>query len=128
MHTPEVPTAASLASTWAATGAALTGLAVALGAVGAHLLEPALSPDRLDTFGTATRYLVIHGLALMVVALMPRTARVAAPLLLAGSVTFSLALYLLVWTGAGAFGAVAPIGGVLMIMGWAVLAWRLSRS
>ncbi|MDZ7800244.1 MAG: DUF423 domain-containing protein [Trueperaceae bacterium] len=113
---------------WAATGALLAGLAVALGAVGAHLLAPALPPDRLETFDTATRYLQLHGLALLLVSVLPPPARAAAPLLLAGSLTFGGALYLLILTDAGAFGAVAPVGGAMMIAGWGVLAWRMLRA
>lgn len=113
---------------WAATGALLAGLAVALGAAGAHLLAPLLPPDRLETFDTATRYLQLHGLALLLVSLLPSPARTAAPLLLAGSLTFSGALYLLILTDAGAFGAVAPVGGIMMIAGWGVLAWRMLRA
>jgi uncharacterized membrane protein YgdD (TMEM256/DUF423 family) len=113
---------------WAATGAILTGLGVALGAFGAHALEPLLSEARLATFETAVRYQTHQALGLLLVALLPRPARRAAPLLLAGTVIFSGALYLLVALDAPAFGAVAPIGGAAMIAGWLLAAWRLLRG
>jgi len=40
-------------------------------------------------------------------------------------VVFSGSLYLLVLTGARWFGAITPFGGVALIAGWALVAWRL---
>jgi uncharacterized membrane protein YgdD (TMEM256/DUF423 family) len=51
----------------------------------------------------------------------------AAWLLLAGTVVFSGSLYLLVLTGARWFGAITPFGGVALIAGWGLAAWRLIR-
>lgn len=113
---------------WAAVGAILAGLGVALGAFGAHALEPLLSDARLGTFETAVRYQVHQALGLILVALLPRSVRIAAPLLLAGTVIFSGSLYLLVALDLSLLGAVAPIGGAAMILGWALAAWRLLRS
>jgi uncharacterized membrane protein YgdD (TMEM256/DUF423 family) len=49
----------------------------------------------------------------------------AAWLLVAGAVVFSGSLYLLVLTGARWFGAITPFGGVALIAGWGLAAWRL---
>jgi len=113
---------------WAATGAVLAGLAVALGAFGAHALEPLLSEARLATFETAVRYQAHQALGLLLVSMLPAPVRAAAPWLLAGTVVFSGSLYLIVALDVSAFGAVAPVGGVLLITGWAVAAWRLLRG
>ena len=113
---------------WAATGALLAGLGVALGAFGAHALEPLLSESRLDTYRTAVRYQTHQALGLILLALLPTRARVAAPVLLAGTLVFSGALYLLIALDAPLFGAVAPIGGAAMILGWLLAAWRLLRG
>ncbi len=113
---------------WAATGAVLAGLGVALGAFGAHALEPVLSEARLATFETAVRYQAHHALGLLLVSMLPPRVRAAAPWLLAGTVLFSGSLYLLVALDAPVFGAVAPVGGALLITGWAVAAWRLLRA
>ncbi len=113
---------------WAATGALLAGLGVALGAFGAHALEPLLGPDRLGTFETAVRYQTQQALGLTLLAVLPRPARAAAPLLLAGMLLFSGSLYLLVALDLPAMGAVAPVGGVALIAGWLLAAWRLLRS
>ena len=50
-----------------------------------------------------------------------------ATLLLAGVAVFSGSLYLLAMTGARWLGAVTPVGGLLLIAGWSVLAWRAFR-
>jgi len=114
-------------------GAALAGAAVAAGAFGAHGLRGRLDPDLLETFGTAARYQLIHGIALVTAALAAErwpTARLAPVMwmFLAGTVVFSGSLYLLALTGARAFGAITPVGGVLLIAGWATFAWRVAKS
>jgi len=115
-----------------AVGSALAGVGVVFGAFGAHALKASLSPKMLATFETGVRYQMYHGLGLLALAwavsrwperrLMP-----AAWLLLAGTVVFSGSLYLLVLTGARWFGAITPFGGVLLIAGWSLVAWRLIR-
>ena len=109
-------------------GALLAGVAVALGAFGAHGLQEVLDAGRLGTFETAVRYQMFHALGLLAVAALgPRACR-SAPLLLAGTVVFCGSLYLLVAGAPGWFGAVAPVGGVLLIGGWAYLALLLFRD
>lgn len=111
----------------AAAGALLAAAAVALGAFGAHGLTEVLTVERLATFETAVRYQMFHALGLLAVAALGHGALRAAPWLLAGSLVFSGSLYLLVFSGAGWWGAVAPLGGLLQIAGWLVLAtvmWR----
>ena len=115
-----------------AVGSVLAGLGVDFGAFGAHALKASLSPQLLTTFETGVRYQMYHGLGLLALAwaisrwperrLMP-----AAWLLLAGTVIFSGSLYLLVLTGARWFGAITPFGGVALIAGWGLVAWRLAR-
>lgn len=114
-------------------GAALAGAAVAAGAFGAHGLRSRLDPDLLEIFETAARYQLIHGIALVTAALAAErwpTARLAPVfwMFLAGTVAFSGSLYLLALTGARAFGAITPVGGVLLIAGWATFAWRVAKS
>jgi uncharacterized membrane protein YgdD (TMEM256/DUF423 family) len=121
------------ARTACAVGAALAGIAVAAGAFGAHILSATLPSDLLLIFETAARYQMWHGLALFLAGLAARSwpaARLGGPswMLLAGTVVFSGSLYVLALTGVRALGAVTPIGGVLLIAGWAMLAWRLARA
>lgn len=115
---------------WTTAAALLLALAVALGAFGAHALEGRVTPSRLATFETAVRYQALHGLGLLAIVGLRRDAalRAAAPLVAAGTVLFCGSLYALVATDAGAWGAVAPVGGVLLVAGWSVLAWTAWRS
>ncbi|MEX2502249.1 MAG: DUF423 domain-containing protein [Trueperaceae bacterium] len=106
----------------AACGAVLAGLGVAAGAFGAHALDDLLSPARMATFDTAAHYQLLHGLALAFVATRGDALRPAATLLLIGTVFFCGSLYLLVATDVGAFGALAPVGGGALIVGWALTA------
>ncbi|MBM3973868.1 MAG: DUF423 domain-containing protein [Planctomycetes bacterium] len=106
-------------------GAALGALAVVAGAFGAHALQGRLDDRALQTFEVAVRYQTYHALALVLCGLLAergwRTAG-AARALLAGVLAFSGTLYALVLTGAKWLGAITPIGGVLLVVGWVLLA------
>ena len=114
-------------------GSILAGLSVAAGAFGAHGLDGRIEPRLLDVFTTAARYQMTHALALLAVAWgVTRWPHARLEhggwLIAAGVIVFSGSLYLLALTGIRWLGAITPIGGVLMISGWAVLAWRVARS
>jgi uncharacterized membrane protein YgdD (TMEM256/DUF423 family) len=113
-----------------AAGSILAGLGVVFGAFGAHALGASLSPKTLSTFETGVRYQMYHGLGLLALAWAisrwpERQLVPGAWLLLAGTVVFSGSLYFLVLTGARWLGAITPIGGVALIAGWGLTAWRL---
>lgn len=118
-----------MAKLFLAAGALWGGLSVALGAFGAHALRASLeAAGRFDTFETAARYQMYHALALLAVGLLLRQGLDAARALtwagwgfLVGSLIFSGSLYLLCFTGARWWGAVAPVGGTLMLAGWVAL-------
>jgi uncharacterized membrane protein YgdD (TMEM256/DUF423 family) len=107
----------------------LGGMAVALGAFGAHALESRLSADLLATYETGVRYHFYHALALLgVVAVISRWPAAGAAvwagwLFVAGIVIFSGSLYILAFTGIRWLGAITPIGGVAFIAGWLCLVW-----
>ena len=113
-------------------GAVAAGLAVALGAFGAHGLEARLSPARLETYQTGVLYHMVHALGLLAVAWAASqwpggAVHAAGYLFLAGIVLFSGSLYLLVLTDTPWLGAVTPFGGVAFIAGWGLLAWGVLR-
>ncbi len=98
-------------------GAILAGIAVGLGAFGAHALRGTLSPEDLVTFETGVRYQMYHALALLAVAwALGRWDTVllewAGWLFLLGTLVFSGSLYILVLTGQRWLGAVTPLGGL----------------
>ena len=81
---------------WIGVGALSAGIAVALGAFGAHALKETLEPEQLETWNTAVQYHVLHALALIGFGLY--RGRFAAGnfpgwAFLAGSVLFSGSLY-----------------------------------
>jgi uncharacterized membrane protein YgdD (TMEM256/DUF423 family) len=116
-------------------GSLLGASGVGLGAFGAHALKASLeAAGRFDTFETAVRYQFYHALALVAVGILmnqyPEAARTlgwSGWAFLLGTLVFSGSLYLICFTGIRAFGAVAPIGGLGMVLGWALLAWGISR-
>ncbi len=118
---------------FALAGAKLALLGVALGAFGAHALRDRLSPEDLAIFETGVRYQMYHGLALFAVAWAasrwPGTAVNAAGwMFIVGVLIFSGSLYALVLTDTRWLGAITPLGGVALILGWALLAWGIFQG
>ncbi len=111
-------------------GAVLAGVAVAAGAFGAHGLKEMLAATgQADNWETASRYALAHALGLILAGLVTRLpgaraglAAAAAGCLLVGTLVFSGCLATLAVTGIRILGAIVPIGGVLMIAGWVLLA------
>jgi len=104
--------------------AILGGLAVALGAFGAHGLEQILTQHgRIEAWNTAAHYHLIHAVVLLVLLSMktwrPRTWISMAT----GILIFSGSLYLLCLTQIGWLGAITPIGGLFLLGGWISLAF-----
>jgi uncharacterized membrane protein YgdD (TMEM256/DUF423 family) len=113
-------------------GALLGGLAVAAGAFGAHGLRGHLSSDMLSAFETGARYQMYHALALLAVAVLLERrpsgmVRLAGWCWVGGTILFSGSLYLLALTGTTWWGAVTPLGGVVLLVGWGTLAGGLWR-
>ncbi len=108
--------------------AALFGAtAVAAGAFGAHGLKDRLDARSLETFETAAKYQMYHALALLAVGLLAITGRTSLALTLSawsfllGTLIFSGTLYALALTGVPWLGAITPIGGAFLILGWVAL-------
>ena len=124
------------------TAAALGLTGGGLGAFGAHGVEglaaatypdPAERARRLANWHTAADYHLWHALAAGLCGLLAgstpsRSLAAAGACFAAGVLVFSGSLYLLVLTGERRLGAVTPLGGVLLLAGWALLgaaAWRV---
>lgn len=107
-------------------GALLGFLGVALGAFGAHALREKLPPPLLQVWQTAVLYHLLHAVAILALGLYARAAgadvRVGGGLLLAGVIVFSGSLYALALTDIKPLGAITPVGGLLLLAGWAWLA------
>lgn len=107
-------------------GALLAALGVALGAFGAHGLRSLLDANALGWWQTAVQYQMWHAIGLIALAaLRLRGSLLPAALLAAGTVIFAATLYAMALGGPRWLGAVTPLGGSLMILGWLALAWRV---
>lgn len=115
------------------TGTVMAGLAVCIGAFGAHGLRELLARfDRADTFELAVKYQFYHSFALLITGLLLRghdsaALRYAASCFVGGIALFSGSLYVLSLTNEKILGAVTPFGGLLFIAGWALLFAGLYR-
>lgn len=113
-------------------GAIFAGLAVILGAFGAHALKEVLTESQLQTFETGVRYQVYHSFGLLITGLayasMPaKQFKLATLFFIIGIILFSGSLYVLVMikmngqVGLGGLGLLTPIGGLFFILGWVML-------
>jgi uncharacterized membrane protein YgdD (TMEM256/DUF423 family) len=111
----------------------LGGLAVALGAFGAHAMRGRVAENLLANFETGVKYHFYHALALVaVVVAIQRWPSSNLPVIagwafVIGVAIFSGSLYIMAFTGLRWLGAITPIGGVALIVGWLCLllvAWR----
>lgn len=115
--------------------------AVALGAFGAHGLVARFEtlPDgvkRLEWWNTAAHYHLVHALALAIAAWLAHhgagaAAAVAGWSFVGGVALFSGSLYLMTLTGQTKLGVITPLGGLLLLVGWAavvVAGFRLGTS
>ncbi len=114
-------------------GAVFGLIGVALGAFGTHGLRAYFdaNPSLEATFETGIQYHLIHALALIGTAWAANTftgnrsrrwTRAAGWLFVMGIILFSGSLYVLSMANVRFMGAVAPLGGVSFITGWACLA------
>jgi uncharacterized membrane protein YgdD (TMEM256/DUF423 family) len=108
-----------------AVAAANALVAVAAGAFGAHALDERLDERSLEVFEIAARYHMYHALGLGLCAVVG--ARRAGWVMLIGVAIFAGTLYAVALSGVKVLGAITPLGGALMMAGWAglaIAAWR----
>ncbi len=123
---------------WIAAGAFLAAVSVMAGALGAHALRGQISENLLDSYRTGVLYHTVHALALVITGILARqfpTRNFAwvGWLFLAGVVLFSGSIYLLSTREMSGLnlaflGPVTPVGGLLFMGGWIVLAFKVLRS
>lgn len=108
--------------------AALNGaLAVAVGAFAAH----GAGPQVKQLLTTGAHYQLVHAVLALVCAAWPvrsRLVAVAGWLAAAGGLVFSLALSAVALLSLSAMGAVAPVGGLLMISAWLLIGFAALRT
>ncbi|HLS16560.1 MAG TPA: DUF423 domain-containing protein [Paenalcaligenes sp.] len=110
-----------------ACGAVLLAIAVTAGAFGSHVLDSFAPRTLLPIWHTAVLYQLIHGAGILgIVAgrqyIIQRWQNLGFSALFIGSVFFSGSLYLFVFTQQGWLTMLTPVGGILMVLGWIIIA------
>ena len=118
---------------WLIVGAILAGVAVLIGALGAHGLKAKVSHEDLEIFNTGVRYHLFHALAILLMGVIGfhlpnEIVSASAYLMTAGIVIFSGSLYLLVITNIRWLGAITPIGGLCLVIAWFLFAYKIYQS
>ena len=97
--------------------------------MGAHALKEVIGTGRrMEIWDTAVFYHMVHAVVLLVVGLTPKVSKPATICFVAGIILFSGSLYLLALTDISWLGAITPLGGLFLLLGWACLAGRLGMS
>ena len=128
-----VITEVDMARWWLLIGSIAGLLGVAGGAFGAHALKTRISERMLTNFETGTRYLLVHAVALMVVGVLASRPD-ALPLkgvgvaFTFGMIVFTGSLWLMALTNTRWLGAITPIGGTSLIVGWSLLVIAAARG
>lgn len=114
------------------TGALFGFLSVLTGAFAAHALKPHLSPQFLEIFQLASRYLFFHGVALLLVGVLlgdkknPFVFETGLFFIL-GTFIFSGSLFIYTLSSIKFFAMITPIGGMLLLWAWLSFAINLSK-
>ncbi len=109
-------------------------IAVILGAFASHALKAYFEVEVLQSFQTGIRYLMYHGLAMLI---FSQTTAAKNPwifrLFFWGVILFSFSIFLLCFAKLGPYnlswmGPLTPIGGGLLISGWVLLIWKFYKT
>ena len=99
---------------------------VAAGAFGAHALQASVSPERIAIWDTAAQYHLIHAAVILALALDSQTGdrRWRLPMVgfTGGVLLFSFSLYALVLTDITRLAMITPVGGLLLMLSWVMVA------
>ena len=112
----------------------MMALSVSFGAFGAHALKSVLNEYMLEVYKTGVQYQFYNTLGLFAASfiyyLKPDSKKVYLSLwlILLGMCIFSFSLYLLTILSMPILGAITPIGGSLLIIGWLLLTYSILKD
>ncbi len=112
----------------------MMALTIAIGAFGAHGLKPYLDEYSTDIYQKAVSYQFYNTLGLFFISfvsyLLPKSTKIVKSfyLIWIGTLIFSFSLYILAITKIMWLGAITPIGGFFMIVGWLLCAFSLFKE
>ena len=114
---------------WIIIGGISGFLAVALGAFGAHGLKQHLTPEMLEIYKTGVFYHLIHSVVLFAIGLSSlEKFNKSAIFFSIGILLFSFSLYLYSVTAVMIFAFITPLGGVSLLIGWAMVVYAGVKS
>ena len=118
--------------TWIIIGGICGFLGVALGAFGAHILEPKLSTEMIDIYNKGILYHLIHSAAILAIAITGQEKFYKCALFFTlGIILFSFSLYLYSVTQVLTFALITPLGGISFLIGWGLIileGFRISKQ
>ena len=97
---------------------------VALGAFGAHVLGNFLQEELMKTFNTGVQYHLLHAVVMLILAIFGRQFGKSFRIIFSGTILFSFSLYLYVLTGLRFAVMLTPVGGILLLAGWLMIAYE----
>lgn len=112
-------------------------LAILFGAFGAHALKKTLTDEQLKSFETGVKYQMYHAILLIVLSfnlnLETSLEKYMVYCFLLGTFLFSFSIYGLVLGASKGLkvrflGPVTPIGGLLLVIGWALLLYSFIKE
>ena len=115
-------------------GAFFALLSVILGAFASHFLKSYLDSEELDTFETGIRYMMYHGLSLLILAGFEISKNtIIFRLFFWGTVLFSFSIFLLCLQNIFSMdlsflGPITPLGGTLLISAWIILILKIIKN
>ena len=118
-------------------GALVCCLYVILGAFGAHGLKASLSDLQLNTYETGLRYMIIHGLGLiltnLVYIVLNKYSKWTNYLIYAGLLLFSVSLLVhatkdLIGLDIDVFALFAPFGGLCFVASWLIFTLKVKSK
>ena len=120
-------------------GSILAGLAIILGAFGAHALKKMVPAETVASFQTGVQYQMYHAFALIIAAILSNNIKSkfihwAAKSFIAGILLFSGSLYVLTFlkatesVGLTGIGMITPVGGLFFIAGWILLSIAVMKK
>ena len=114
-------------------GSLFGGLAIILGAFGAHLLKKKLTSEQLQSFETGVKYQMYHAIVLLLLGFhLNISATINAYIVysfIIGTILFSFSIYGLVLSAANNkklkfLGPITPLGGLFLVAGWVLLLFK----
>ena len=109
-------------------------ISVTFGALNTHYLKSILPKIALDSIDVSLRYMMYHGLGLLIISILPiKEKRYIINLFIVGTLLFSLSILILSFqsiskSNLGWLGPLTPMGGILLIGGWIILLYSFIRE